>query len=99
MRDEIANVQKNGVTDREVQHARNGIRSQFVFRLQSVAGKSDQLNHFNVMWGDPGMINKDLALYDGITPEQVQNAAKKYRTPNTMVLSIVPTGKRELGAQ
>ena len=99
MREEIAGIQKNGVSDREVQRARNGIRSQFIFRLQSVAGKADQLNSYNVMRGDPGVMNKDLSRYDGITAERVQRAARKYLTPEAVILSIVPTGKKELGAQ
>jgi len=44
--------------------------AQFIFRLQSVGGfggKSDQLNAYNVLVGDPAYFDKDLARYYAVS--------------------------------
>ncbi len=97
--EEIEKLKTAPPTDREIQRSKNGTKSTFIYRLQSVGGKADQLNWFNVMWGDPLAINKDLDRYAKITPVDVQNAAKKYLTRNRVIFSVVPTGKKELEAK
>ena len=97
--EEIEKLKNIPPSDRELQRSKNSTKATYVYRLQSVGGKADQLNWFNVMWGDPAMINKDLDRYAKITPADVQNAAKKYLTKNRVVFSVVPTGKKELEAK
>jgi zinc protease len=100
--DEIAKLQENGVTEREVQRSKNSTKASFIYRLQYVGGfggKADQLNRYNVMWGDPGSFNKDLARYERVTATDVQRAAKNYLTKERIALSVVPIGKKELEAK
>jgi zinc protease len=99
---EIAKLQESGVTERELQRSKNSIKANFIYRLQAVGGfggKADQLNRYNVMWGDPGSFNKDLARYEKITAADVQNAARKYLTQERVALSVVPEGKKDLEAK
>jgi zinc protease len=100
--EEIAKLQESGATERETQRSKNSTKASFVYRLQFVGGfggKADQLNRYNVMWGDPGSFNKDLERYEKVTPADVQRAAKKYLTKERTALSVVPTGKKELEAK
>ena len=100
--EEIAKLQNDGVTEREIQRSKNSTKANFIYRLQSVGGfggKADQLNRYNVMWGDPGSFNKDLARYEKVTAKDVQRAAKKYLTAERVALSVVPMGKKELEAK
>ena len=100
--EEIARLQNDGVTEREIQRSKNSTKANFIYRLQSVGGfggKADQLNRYNVMWGDPGSFNKDLARYEKVTAKDVQRAAKKYLTMERVALSVVPMGKKELEAK
>lgn len=99
--DEIARLQESGITERELQRSKNSTKASFIYRLQSVGGfggKADQLNRYNVMWGDPGSFNKDLARYEKVTAAQVQEAARAYLTKERVALSVVPMGKKELEA-
>jgi zinc protease len=69
----------------------------FVYHLQTVGGfdgKSDQLNAYNVLRGDPGFFAKDLDRYRQATPESVRAAAQQYLRPDRrVVLSVVPRGR------
>ena len=97
--EEIEKLKNDGPTEREMQRSKNSTKATFIYRLQSIGGKSDQLNSFNTMWGDPAKINKELDRYAPITAGDVQNAAKKFLTKNRVVFSVVPNGKSELAAK
>ncbi len=74
--------------------------AQFIYRVQTVGGfggKSDQLNQYNVMLGDPGYISRDLERYQQATAESVTRAARQVLlgTPRVAV-SVVPKGRLDL---
>ena len=71
-----------------------------MFRLQTVGGfggKSDQLNAYNVLAGDPGYFDHDLARYRTATARSLQQAVERYlhRRPR-VTLSVVPRGGQTL---
>ncbi len=72
----------------------------FMYRLQTVGGfggKSDQLNAYNVLVGDPGFFERDLERYRRVTPEAMQSAAMRMLRPAARVaLSVVPRGRGAL---
>jgi predicted Zn-dependent peptidase len=83
-----------------VQRAINQFEASFFRRIQTVHDKADQLNGYLVATGDPDYFNEDLARYTSLDPSDVWSAATTYLRDNgRVVLSIVPIGKRELGAQ
>jgi len=60
-------------------------------------GKSDQLNAYNVLRGDPGFFAADLSRYSEATTASVQNtAARVLALDRRVILSVVPTGQHEL---
>jgi len=99
---EIEDIKENGVTEREVQKAKNSYEASFIYRLQRVggfSGISDQLQSYNFYQGDPGYFNKDLNRYGTVTPDDVQAVAQQYLNPGQrVVLSVVPEGKLDLQA-
>lgn len=97
--EEIEKLKNGPPAERELQRSKNSTKASFIFRLQSIGTKADQLNLFNTMWKDPGTINRELNRYVKITATDVQNAAKKYLTRNRVVFSVVPNGKKELEAK
>lgn len=101
--DEIKNIAENGVEERELQRAKNGLRSGFIFQLQNIGGfggKTDILNQYNVMLGDPGKLSEDLQRYERVTRDDIKRVAAMYLAGKPYVsLSIVPTGKTELQAK
>jgi zinc protease len=67
--------------------------------MTTVLGKANSMASYELMSGDPGLINKQMDLYQNITPAEVLAAAKKYLTAPRMLLNIVPQGKSELAIQ
>jgi zinc protease len=100
--EEIARLGRDGPSDDEIDRGRVQAEAQFVFRLQSVGGfggKSDQLNAYNVLLGDPAYFDKDLARYYAVTGSSLQQTVRRYFDPARRVtLSIVPRGRTELAA-
>jgi zinc protease len=95
--EEIGRLHAGGPTSAEMERAEAQAEAQFVYHLQTVGGfggKSDQLNAYNVMRGDPGFFGRDLDRYRQATPEGVRDAARRYLTPGgRVVLSVVPRGR------
>jgi zinc protease len=87
----------NGPTDAEMERSRAQVESNFLYRLQTVGGfggKSDQLNAYNVLRGDPGYFAQDLGRYESATQQSVRLAAGRYLMAEERVaLSIVPRGQ------
>ena len=95
--EEIARLAAEGPTIAEMERAEAQAEANFIYHLQTVGGfdgKSDQLNAYNVLRGDPGFFAKDLERYRQATPESVRAAAQQYLRPDRrVVLSVVPRGR------
>jgi zinc protease len=97
---EIERLATHGPTDSEMERVVAQAEAQFVYRLQTVGGfggKSDQLNAYNVLTGDPGYFARDLDRYRAATPESVRDAARRFlRGDRRVALSVVPRGQAAL---
>jgi zinc protease len=100
--DEVARVVSGGVTADEIARTLATTESAFVSRLQTVGGfggKSDQLNNYNVLVGDPGYFSRDLARYRNADEAAIRAAAAAHLDPRHCVtLSVVPPGAQHLAA-
>lgn len=97
--EEINQLVRDGVTERELQRAKNGLRSDFLDRLSSVGGfngKADLLNYYNFYVGTPDYIQQDIARYEAVTTADVQRVAQQQFAKPKVVLTVVPEGRREL---
>jgi zinc protease len=96
----IQDVVDRGPTADEMERAEAQAEAHFLYRLQTVGGfggKSDQLNAYNVLRGNPGYFTEDLARYRAATAETVRAAAVTYlRFDARVVLSLVPRGQQAL---
>jgi zinc protease len=92
---------EGGPSAEEMERAAAQAEAHFLYRLQTVGGfggKSDQLNAYNVLRGDPGFFAEDLARYQAATAETVRAAAAQHlRLDARVVLSLVPKGQQGLG--
>jgi zinc protease len=91
---EIERIKNEGPSAEEVERAKNGYESQFVFGLQTVLGKADAMNSNATFFGKPDLFQKQLDEYRKVTPEDVQRVAREYLTGNRLVMSFVP-GKKQ----
>ncbi len=90
---EIDRLRSEPPTDIEVQGALNRIESQHTRQLEHVGsfgGRADQLNHYNVFGGDPGLINTDLDRYKSVTPTDVSRVVSRYLGPDRVRLEVLP---------
>jgi zinc protease len=91
---ELQELAAKGPTDDEMERVLAQAEAQFVYRLQTVGGfggKSDQLNAYNVLKGDPGFFSADLERYRAATRESVRNAVRDFlRADRRVALSVVP---------
>jgi zinc protease len=102
IQEEIDRIKTEAPAQREVQRAVNQYEASFLSRLESAGGfggKADQLNAYFTRTGNPDYFNEDLARYKAVDPGDVRSVAQTYLRDNgRVVLSIVPKGKKELGA-
>ena len=91
---ELDRVSAMGPSDAEMERALAQAEAQFMYRLQTVGGfggKSDQLNAYNVLLGNPGFFAADLDRYRRATHDSVRSAAARYlRRDARVVLSVIP---------
>jgi zinc protease len=96
----IQGLVDKGPTADEMERAEAQAEAHFLYRLQTVGGfggKSDQLNAYNVLRGNPGYFADDLARYQSATAESVRAAAAAHlKFDRRVVLSIVPRGQQAL---
>jgi zinc protease len=99
--EEIARLAAEGPTGDEVARGRVHSETQFVLRLQTVGGfggKSDQLNAYNVLLGDPDYFDRDLARYQQASESSLRDSVARYLDPGRRVtMSVVPRGRVDLG--
>jgi predicted Zn-dependent peptidase len=94
--EEIARIQKDGVDPKELSRARTFFRSQRISQLQSSLRRAMLLGQYELLDGDPGHLNTEIAQYLAVTPDQIQAAAIKYCMPDKrFTLEIVPAPKAE----
>ncbi len=97
--EEIARLQAEAPSAREVTRFQNKTEAGFFDRLERVGGfggKADQLNAYYTATGDPDYFEEDLARYRALAPSDVQAAAQSFLGPGRVVVSVVPQGKKEL---
>jgi zinc protease len=96
---ELGRLSATGPTDSEMERALAQAEAQFIYRLQTVGGfggKSDQLNAYNVLRGNPGYFTADLDRYRQATHESVRSAAERHLARARVVLSVIPRGQSAL---
>ncbi len=96
--EELRRLATSGPTDREMEQARNVIESEFLQRIQTVAGKANQLNSYYYETGEPDAFQRDLDRLTAVTAADVQRVVAKYLTGPRAIISVVPEGKNELAA-
>ena len=69
-------------------------KSGFVWRLESLAGRADQLQFFNHYTGDPGYLSQYVEELESLTPAKLQTAAKTFLSAPRVEVITVPNGAK-----
>jgi zinc protease len=82
----------------ELERAKRNLRSGLFAQLENVGGfggKADQLNYYEMFAGDPGAFARNLEAALAVTPEQVQQVAKRYLgDQQRVVITVLPEQKQ-----
>ncbi len=88
---ELEHVKRMTPSVREVEKARNQIEASFIFSQDSLYMQAMKIGMFELL-GDWRLMEKYLGEIRKVTPEEVQQAAKKYLTENNRTVGVlVPT--------
>jgi len=89
--DEIAKLRNDPVGDRELQKAKNQLKSQYVFNLDSINGVANAIGEAEVIRGDAQRFLDGETRYADVTAEDVQRVAQEYLTEDRLTLvQLVP---------
>jgi len=95
----IDEVKRNGVGPEEVERAKLKIVAGQIRSIERGSARADLLNTYEMWLGDPGYLPRDLARYRAVTPQAVQEFARKYLPDDRRLeLTTAPAGKRTASA-
>ena len=94
--DELTKIATSGISQRELDRVRNSFLARFLDGLASVQSKASQLGYYNYIAGTPDYAQQDAARYQKVTIADIQRVAREYLGKPKVVLTVVPTGKKEL---
>ena len=81
MDEEIAEVREHGVTETELQKAKNLKLRELASSYGTMQSRAQSLAHYRVMFGDTGAINRQWERYERVTPGDIQRVAAQYLDP------------------
>ena len=100
---ELRAIAETGISESEMERARNKLETRFVDALQNVGsfgGKADQLNGYLFFTGTPGYVQRDLERYRSLTPSALREALQRFLiAAPSVTLSVVPTGNPDLAVR
>jgi len=96
LNEQIEKVLKNGVTEAELDKAKNRFLTGKLMERETNDGKANALGEAVVMYHDPDHINTDLAKYQAVTATQVKDVLNKYLNGKKRVLiEYLPAEKKD----
>ncbi len=99
VREDIAAVQKEGVTGQELEKSRTQFLRETIQRRQSDLFTALLIGDYAVNFNDPGLINTVVDKFVAVTADQVKEAAKKYLIDRDLaVVTDLPAPKTEKSA-
>ncbi|MGB1699209.1 MAG: M16 family metallopeptidase [Nannocystaceae bacterium] len=90
--EEVQRMIDTPVEPQEIKRMVLRAKSGFVWRLETLAGRADQLQFFNHYTGDPGYLRTYVERLDSLTPAQLQAAAKNFLSAPRVEVITVPKG-------
>jgi zinc protease len=78
--EEVAAVQKDGVTEEEFQKARNQKESEFASSFGTMSSRARALADYHVFHNNADLVNTDLANYLKVTRDDLKRVANQYMT-------------------
>lgn len=88
---ELEAIADRGVTERELEKAKNRIHAAFVFGLQSNMARSQHLAEYELYWGDANLLKLELDHFLAVSADDVRRVAGTYFAKSQRtVLNVLP---------
>jgi zinc protease len=92
---EVDRLKNEPVSADELAKAKNQLISGLIFGRQTAQDKASAIGYAAVILNDVSLVNRQLALYQKVTAEDVQHAARAYFSPeNRTVVYMLPEAMR-----
>jgi zinc protease len=89
--EELDKVKTGGVTDRELQKAKNTLTASFYRQMKTISGKANTLGSYEIYFGDYRKLFSAANEYAKVTADDVKRVAAKYFTEkNRTVATLIP---------
>jgi zinc protease len=96
LNDQIDKILKNGVSEAELDKAKNRFLTGKLMERETNNGKASALGEAAVIYRDPNHINTDLATYQAVTASQFKDVLNKNLAGKKKVLiEYLPEAKQE----
>ena len=96
LNDQIEKVLKNGVSEAELDKAKNRFLTGKLMERETNDGKASALGEAAVIYRDANHINTDLAKYQAVTTTQIKDVLNKYLSgKKKMLIEYLPEAKKE----
>jgi zinc protease len=86
--EEIVRVARDGVTEEELQRAKNRARASAILGRQTVMGRAETLQWHNHFLGDPAAYRTEMERMLAVTPDQVREIARRYLTESNRAVVV-----------
>jgi len=98
LNDQIEKILRDGVTEAELDKAKNRFLTGKLMERETNNGKASALGEAAVIYRDPNHINTDLARYQAVTTSEVKDVLSKYLAgKKQIVIEYLPEAKKEAG--
>jgi zinc protease len=96
--EELARVAGEGVSDAELEKARNMLLTDFYREMATISGRADALGSFELFHGGWRELFNISDRYEAVTSEDLQRVTRQYLNANNRtVVTLIPTDTTEAG--
>lgn len=88
--EEVALLGKDALAERELEKAKNQMKSAFVGELQDVAGIAREIGESWITTGEPSHWLRTLERYDAVTAADVKRVVDTYLRPENLTIVVIP---------
>lgn len=86
--EEIEKIQKEGITERELQKVKNQKLINFYNQVETINGKSNNIGTYEVFFGDYKKLFDAPAMYNKVTADDIKRVANKYLVKTNRTVGI-----------
>lgn len=83
---EVEKVQRELISDKELEKLKNQIENDFISNHATVSGIAEELANYHTYYGDANLINTEIDRFLKVSKEDIRRAAQKYLGKNNRVV-------------